>query len=170
MLLGPVNPGGTLVANMRPVKFILGGGAALASFVTFMALREEWKGPGWIKLLMLSVYLFLIGASLLYLLFVGTVGMSPRAITYRCPWGRYEISWDKVEKIEVDERGALAFLGGDKSLVLVAPSFWSGKDKAEMIAMLGSEIERRAIPVEVKRMSLLSRSRNTKVSPRRAAI
>ena len=170
MLLRAGNPGRTLIVNMRPVKYILCGGVAFYCFVTFMALREEWKGPGWIKLLMLSIPLFLTAASLLYLLFLGAIGMNSRAVTYRCPWGWYEISWDEVERVEVDERGVMALLGGDKSLLLIAPSFWSGKDKAEMLALLASQIEGRGIPVDVKRLSLLSRSKNTKVSRRRAAI
>lgn len=155
----------TLVVGTRPLKVLLLISAAFLFFVSFMAWRSgQGQTPVWVMVCVTLPLVVLVALSVYFMVMLGSVKMSSSFISYHCLWADYEIAWSEVEKIEVDIRSdILAFIGKDKTLLLIGPGFWQGRDKEQMLKLLAAQIEQRVIPVEAKRQSLLSASKNTKV-------
>ena len=96
---------------------------------------------------------------------VGIVEITPDYVAYKTPWATYAISWDEVERIEIDaEGGALVFAGANKRVVTIGPAYWSGKDKLELMALIYATVEKRKILVVPTQAALLKLSKNTKVA------
>ncbi|HKE57380.1 MAG TPA: hypothetical protein VKB46_11780 [Pyrinomonadaceae bacterium] len=131
------------------------------AFSLFCAVMSWRAGQGNV-----SPYFLLFGLLGVYLVAsVGTVEITPDYITYKTPLATYAIRWDEVERIEIDAQGgALVFAGANKRVVTIGPSYWSGKDKPELMALIYATVDKRKILVIPTQSALIKLSKNTKVA------
>ena len=130
------------------------------AFFLFCAVMSWRAGQGDVS----PVFLLFVTLGIYLLVSVGTVEITPAFVTYKTLWATYAISWDEVERIEIDaQRGALALLGDNKRVVTIGPAYWSGKDKHQLLALFKATIEKRNIPVVSTQAVLFKLSKNTKV-------
>ncbi len=102
----------------------------------------------------------------------GPLQMSDTLISRQCLGGSYEMKWDEVERIERPVIGLrwLVFHGKNKHLGVAGPDLWSGDDRAEMLALLEEQIEKRGIPVERTTKGGWQTAKNTKISAKRQTV
>jgi hypothetical protein len=109
-------------------------------------------------------FLLFVALGLYLLLFSGSVEMDAQTITYRTPLAQYRIKWDEVSRIEIDSQGGnVVFCGENKRLAAVGPMYWSGKDKMEMLKLVGAQAKQRSIETEQTEKAMFRSSKNTKV-------
>jgi hypothetical protein len=109
-------------------------------------------------------FLIFVALGVYLLVSVGSVEINPDFVTYRTPLASYTISWDEVERIEIDAQGgAMVFAGANKRVVTIGPAYWAGKDKQQLQALLYATLEKRNIPVIPTQAALFKLSKNTKV-------
>ncbi len=146
-----------LVARPTHARVIAWVSIAFFLFCAVMAWRagQGDVSPFFLLFVVLGIYL---------LVSVGTVEITPAFVTYKTPWATYAISWDEVERVEIDaQRGALALIGDNKRVVTIGPAYWSGKDKRQLLALFKATIEKRSIPIISTQKVLFKLSKNARV-------
>ena len=129
---------------------------ALFSFCAVMSWRA---GEGKVT----ALFLIFVAVGIFILVFAGSMQMNQEFVFYKCLLANYSMKWNEVEKIEIDAQGgAIVFIGKNKQLAALGPSYWSGSDKREMLALLASKIKSNAIQVEQSPKALFKMSKNTK--------
>jgi hypothetical protein len=115
-----------------------------------------------------SLLFLLIAALQTYLILAtGSIEMDRDSVTYITSIGRRRIGWDEVTKVETDwNKGSLIFIGPNKRLRVIGPTFWSGKDKERMLRLFSAQVENRGIDVKQRRTSIWRLNKNTKVKSR----
>ena len=138
------------------------------------------KGLGWVFMLFflyLAVWCWLTGKGAVSLLFLiiaalqtylilatGSIEMNRDYITRITPISRREIGWDEVIEIETDwNEGTLVFIGPNKRLKTLGPTFWSGRDKERMLRLFSAQIETRGIDVKRRYTVIWRLTKNTKI-------
>lgn len=122
--------------------------------------------------------LFCLGVACIVL--SGSIEMDSQLLRYKTPWAHYVMRWDEVEAIEVEPddpdvrhralgKAALVFVGHDKRLSMLGPSYWRGDDREEMSDLLQSQIVQRGIEVRTARAALWAFPKNTK-APRKRGV
>ena len=163
-MLRPVNDDGMFVAKPTSSRIIAW---LCITFFTFCSVMSWRAGQGEVA----PWFLIFVGLGFLTLAVTGSVEMNRELISYKSLWANYMMRWDEIERIEVDAQGqALVFIGGEKRLSVLGPGYWSGKDKAGMLALLASQLKEREIPVQQTQSALFKLSKNTKVRSSRTAI
>jgi hypothetical protein len=90
--------------------------------------------------------------------------MNIHSITSITPISRREIGWDEVIEIETDwNEGTLVFIGPNKRLKTLGPTFWSGRDKERMLRLFSAQIETRDIDVKRRYTVIWRLTKNTKI-------
>jgi hypothetical protein len=111
--------------------------------------------------------LFLFVAALqtyLILATTGSIEMNRDSVTYITSISRRRIGWDEVTEVETDwNKGTLVFIGPNKRLKVIGPTFWSGKDKERMLRLFSAQVENRGIDVKRRHTSMWRLNKNTKV-------
>lgn len=147
-----------LIVKLTFVKVLAWIGIILFFFFAVLAWRA---GEGEVSLLFM-LFIALGGAYLLY--FSGTIEMDAQTITCRTPLAQYQIKWNEVSHIEIDTQGSsVVFCGENKILIALGPMFWSGKDKMEMLRLVGAQVEKRGIETPQTGKQVFRVSKNTKV-------
>lgn len=157
MLLHRINGNVPLVVKPTFVTVIAWLCLAFFLFCTVMSIRagQGEASPIFILFVMMSVYMLLAS---------GPLVMDAHTIIYRTRWARYQIRWDEVTHIEIDQQGGgIVFCGEGKRLAALGPMYWGGSDKAEMLALLANQIERKQIEVRGTQKALFRLSKATKV-------
>jgi hypothetical protein len=128
---------------------VLLGWSNIAMFGGFTAF-SLWFDMHWIFATIFI--LFAMMASVLA--FPDTVEMDVNNITRIIwPYGRFQMRWDEVERIEYSENGdKLVFYGKGKRLPMLGPRRWSEKGGADLSAMLRAQIQQRKIETRFNRM------------------
>jgi hypothetical protein len=111
--------------------------------------------------------LFLLMAALqTYLILAnGSIEMDRDSVTYITPIGRRRIGWDEVTEVETDlNKGVLVFIGPNKRLNVIGPTFWSGKDKERMLRLFSAQVETRGIDVKRRYTVIWRLNKNTKIT------
>jgi hypothetical protein len=94
------------------------------------------------------------------------VEMDAEAVTHIIPpFGRFRMRWDEIGWIEVDLAGYwMVIHGKDKSLSMMGPSIWSGRDRDLITKLFTIQVEQRRIDIFVNPAAQLKLfSRNTRV-------
>jgi hypothetical protein len=143
--------------------------------------KAFFKGLAWVFVLFflyLAVWCWFTGkggASLLFLLLAalqtylilatgGSIEMNRDSVTNITTISRRRIEWDEVIEIETDwNEGALVFIGPNKRLNTLGPTFWSGKDKERMLRLFWAQIETRGIDVKRMYTVIWRLNKNTKI-------
>jgi hypothetical protein len=109
--------------------------------------------------LIFSAYSFFV-----FLLY-GKTEMDKKAILQKSIIGSFKIKWYEVKGIEVDAGGnSIVFKGENKQLVIPGRSFWTGKDKKQMIELFNAQIEEKGLAVKYDTWAEFALSRNTRIS------
>ena len=113
----------------------------------------------------LSLLFLLIAALQTYLILAtGSIEMDRDSIAYITPISRRQIGWDEVIEIETDwNEGTMVFIGPNKRLNTLGPTFWSGKDKERMLRLFSAQIETRGIDVKRRYTVIWRLNKNTKI-------
>ncbi len=92
--------------------------------------------------------------------------MDDQRILHRSSFGRFQIRWDEIRRIETDAYGGtLVIKGDDKQLVIPGKDFWSGKNKKQMIDLFDGQIKRYQIEVERTMMANFAITRKCRMQP-----
>lgn len=178
----PTDANGTLVVKTPTAKIV---GWLVIAFSVFLGVGWWVAGDtgdaGFVPALGVScitLAFFCLGAALVAL--TGSIEMNSNVVLSKSPWGHYSMRWDEVERIETEPddpdprywalgKMALLFVGKDKRLSTLGPSYWRGNDMTEMFGLLESQIEERGIEVRRSRAALWRVSKNTRVARTYAA-
>jgi len=143
--------------------------------------KALFKGLAWLfalSFLYLAVWCWLNGkgaASLLFLLLAalqtylilatgGSIEMNKDSVSYVTTLTRRRIGWDEVAEVETDwNEGTLVFIGLNKRLRTLGPTFWSGKDKDRMLRLFSAQIETRGIDVKRRYTVIWRLNKNTRI-------
>jgi len=93
---------------------------------------------------------FLISANLCLvpLLRVGPLEMNEEYIRIRLAVGCFEIAWDEIEWIEINDFETFMVLHGEnKKLLIYARSLWRGREKDDVYRLFRHQIEDRELKV-----------------------
>ncbi len=138
-----------------PVQAIGWVGGLFFSFTLVLSLRsgEVWLGVGF------AVFVWLC---LLIILRTGAVTATLETLGVSTLFGRFEIPWRDVQRIE---RGSSywAFFAGEKRMSIVAPDFWFGCDKQAILLIMDAVIRDQNIVMKVSVRADCLFPRNTKV-------
>ena len=86
------------------------------------------------------------------------------SIRYYLPFRSYQIKWNEVRYVEVDNQvGSMVFVGENKQLAVNGPMAWIGNDKFEMGKLISEQIDRYHIEIRVTEKAMFRLSRNTRV-------
>jgi len=168
----PVDAGRTLVATTptaRIVGWLVTGSSAFLG-VAWWRIGAEELGANFLMYSLTSAF-FCLGVAGVVL--TGAIEMDSYSVLYKTPWAHYSMRWDEVERIEAEPddpdprylalgKMALVFVGENKRLSMLGPSYWRGEDSAEMFGLLESRIEERGIEVRKSRAALWTFPKNTK--------
>jgi hypothetical protein len=126
----------------------------------YLAVWCWFTGKGAASLLFLS----LAALQTYFILASGSVEMNKDSIAHITPIGRRRIGWDEVTEIEMDvNEGNMVFIGPNKRLKTLGPTFWSGKDKERMMRLFSAQIETRGIDVKRMYTVIWRLNKNTKI-------
>jgi hypothetical protein len=143
-----------------------------------VGVKAFLKGLGWVFALLFLYLAVSTGkgaVSLLFLLLAvlqtyftlgagGSIEMNGDSVIYTTPIRRRRIGWDEVTEVETDwDEGALVFIGPNKRLKVIGPTFWSGKDKERMLRLFSAQVEARGIDVKRRYTVIWRLNKNTKV-------
>ncbi|HEV2665262.1 MAG TPA: hypothetical protein VG324_10135 [Blastocatellia bacterium] len=118
------------------------------------------NGKGAVSLL----FLLLAALQTYFLLATDSIEMNRDYITRITPFSRRRIEWDEVIEIETDwNEGTLVFIGPNKRLKALGPTFWSGKDKERMLRLFSAQIETRDIDVKRRYTVIWRLNKNTRI-------
>jgi hypothetical protein len=94
----------------------------------------------------------------------GSNEMNKDFIAYVTPISLYRIGWGEVTEVEIDPLGgSLVFRGRNKVLSALGPSYWSGKDKEQMLRLFSAQIGNRDIVVKETLKVIWPPNKNTKI-------
>ncbi len=140
--------------------FLKGLGWVIALLFLYLAVSCWRTGKGAASLL----FLLLTPLQIYLILASGSVEMGRDSVTYITPIGRRRIWWDEVTEVETDwNEGALVFIGPNKRLKVIGPTFWRGKDKERMLRLFSAQVETRGIDVKRRYTVIWRLNKNTKV-------
>ena len=146
-----------LIVKPIPLRVLASLFVAFSLFGAVMAWRA---GQGNV-----SPWFLVFGAIGVYLLLdTGSIEMDAKTIKYRTPLAQYQIEWDEVTQIQVDRGGGnMVFFGKDKRLATIGPTFWSGKDKLEMLILADEQIKKHGVETQVTNKAMFRLSKGTKI-------
>lgn len=110
------------------------------------------------------IFLGFVAISIYLVLNSGSMQVDCDSIKYYLPFRSYQIKWNEVQYIEVDNHvGSMVFVGENKQLAVNGPMAWIGKDKFEMGKLISEQMDRNHIEVRVTEKAMFRLSKNTKV-------
>lgn len=153
----PINTEKTLVAKLTFSKVVAWMSIALFGFCTVMSYRA---GATYVS----AFFLVFIALSIFTLITVSSLEMNGEFIAYKSLWANYKISWEEVEKIEMDaQSNAIIFVGKNKKLSVLGPSYWSQNVRSEMLTLINFKAAENQILFEENQWAGFANSKNTKV-------
>lgn len=172
--VSPVSPEDTALVVRTPSAKVVGWLCIVASsfMVIGWSVGVDAGRPADSVMYFVVLVFFCLGVACVVL--SGSVEMDSQSLRCKTPWAHYVMRWDELDAIEVDSdnpdarsralgKAALVFVGQDKRLPILGPSYWRGDDHEEMSRLLQSQMEQRGIEVRTARAAMWAFPRNTKV-------
>lgn len=147
----------------------------------FIVHHTFYKSIGWFGLILflsmasISLYIGITLAFIFFLVFfifniymlltIGYMEVDSESIRYYSPRGKYQMKWEEIEYIEIDQQfNNMAFFGDNKTLNVIGSTGWSDKEaKRETGTFIAEQIKNLGIEIKRTQKAMFRISKNTKI-------